>query len=477
MRAIDKTASTVGQPTKVKDLRSQLIGIDEKVPLLDGSEVVYVNFDNAASTPTFRFVAEYVNEFLKWYSNVHRGTGFKSQLSSWAFEEARERIANFVGAGLDDYIVLFTKNSTEAINKLANRSSLTKEDVVLTSLMEHHSNELPWRRVAKVERIGLEPDGTLSLSHLHELLDRFAGKIKIVALTGASNVTGYINDIHGLAETAHQAGAKILVDAAQLCPHRPVEMLPSNDPRHLDYLVFSAHKMYAPYGLGALVGLRGTFEVGEPDTVGGGMVDVVNLEEAYWADLPEKEEAGTPDIVGVVALAKMIETYNKIGWDEIIRHEADLTAYALERFANMDTIEVYGDTNPATAADRLGVISFNVKGVPHALAAAILNYEGGIGVRDGCFCAHTYVKNLLQIDDIRAKQYEDEIRNRNRSNLPGTLRMSFGIYNAREEIDRLCEMVDLISHGEYRGEYELNAERGEYRPKGYDVDFRRFFRL
>jgi len=465
------------RPYTVENLRPLLVGIDEKVPLLDGSEVTYVNFDNAASTPTFRPVCDHLSEFLKWYSNVHRGTGFKSQLSSWVFEKARDSIAEFVGADLAHYVALFTKNSTEAINKLAYRLPLAEGDVVLTSLMEHHSNELPWRRMAKVDHIGLEPDGTLSWRDFEEKLARHAGRVKLVAITGASNVTGYLNDIHRFADAAHKAGAQILIDAAQLCPHRPVSMRPVVDPGHLDYLVFSAHKMYAPFGIGLLVGLRETFKEGDPETVGGGMVDIVNLEEAYWAELPDKEEAGTPDIVGVMALGKIIEIITEVGWDSIIRHEAELTAYALEKFANIDCADVYGDRDPAGAADRLGVISFNIKGVPHSLAAAILNFEAGIGVRDGCFCAHTYVKKLLQIDQMTERQYENEIRRRNRSNIPGTLRMSFGLYNTCEEIDRLCAMVERIGRGEYSGKYHLDIERGEYRPEGYTVDFGKYFAM
>ncbi len=461
----------------LETLREQLIGIDEQVPLLDGSQVTYINFDNAASTPTFYPVADHLREFLKWYSNVHRGTGFKSQLSSWVFEKARETITRFVGADEAEHVTLFTKNTTEAINKLANRLPLKPDDVVLTTLMEHHSNELPWRRVAQVEHIGLEADGTLSLADFRKKLEKYAGRVKLVAVTGASNVTGYINDFHTIAALAHAAGARVLMDAAQLCPHRPVSMLPVSDPAHLDYLVFSAHKVYAPYGIGVLVGLRGTFEEGEPDAVGGGMVDIVNLEEAYWADLPDKEEAGTPDIVGVVVLGKIIKIIEQIGWEVIIRHEAELTAYALEKLAKIEGVEIYGDTDPATTVNRLGVISFNIKDVPHNLAAAVLNYEGGIGVRAGCFCAHTYVKYLLKVDRVTEKQYEDEIRKRNRANIPGTLRMSFGLYNAREEIDRLCDMVAKIAAGEYSGTYNLDIERGEYRPQGYHVDFNDFFQL
>lgn len=468
--------SGVGSSELAK-LRAQSIGVDAMVPILGGREVAYVNFDNAASTPTFRPIADKVDQFLTWYANVHRGTGFKSQLSSWVFEEARCRITEFVKADLSEHIVLFTKNTTEAINKLSHRIDFGPQDIVLTSMMEHHSNELPWRKVARVEHIGLEDDGRLSMADFDAKLKQFGRRIRLVAITGASNVSGYINDIEYFARRAHEVGAEILVDAAQLAPHRPVAMGRAADPTHLDYLVFSAHKMYAPYGVGILVGRRPIFEQGDPDTVGGGTVDIVNLEEAYWADLPEKEEAGTPDIIGVVALATAIDMFKKVGWDAIIGHEAELTAHALERMAKIPKVHVYGDLDPATAADRLGVISFSVDGVPHSLVAAILNYEHGIGVRSGCFCAHVYVKCLLNVSDDEAREMEREILARDRTRLPGTVRASFGLYNTVAEVDRLVTALTEIAAGRYSDAYVLDAEKGEYTPRGFEPDFAKYFSL
>ncbi len=476
-RTAASEAGKTAMDADLQSLREQSIGFDAKVPIIGGQEVQYVNFDNAASTPTFRPIADKVDEFLNWYSNVHRGTGFKSQLSSWVFERARERIAKFVGIELDRHIVIFTKNTTEAINKLANRLTFDAGDIVLTSLMEHHSNELPWRRVARVVHIELDEDGRLSQADFQEKLKIWGSKIRLVAITGASNVSGYINDIAYFARGAHSVGAEILVDAAQLAPHRPIQMNQPEDKEHIDYLVFSAHKMYAPYGVGILVGDRRPFEHGDPDTVGGGTVDIVNLEEAYWTDLPEKEEAGTPDILGVVALAKAIDMFETIGWERIIGHEAELTAYALRRLAEIPKVILYGDRDPNGAADRLGVISFSVEGVPHSLVAAVLNFEYGIGVRSGCFCAHTYVKCLLKVSDEDARDMEKEILARDRTRLPGTVRVSFGLYNSNDEVDRLMDALTNIAEGRVAGEYILDKERGEYAPRGYDPDFTKYFKL
>ncbi len=462
----------------LKKLAKQLIGVNEEVLLLDGSKRRYINFDNAASTPALAPVQKKVGEFLKWYSNVHRGTGFKSQLSSWVFEEARKIIADFVHAD-EHCCVIFCKNTTEAINKLASRfqcPALDKErPVVLTTVMEHHSNELPWRKVAQVVHVELNSDGTINRNDFCAKLEKYQGKIQLVAISGASNVTGYINPIHEYARKVHEAGAQIAVDAAQLAPHRPIDIKPKSDPEHIDYLSFSAHKMYAPYGIGVLIGDKSAFQFGTPDDVGGGTADIVDLEDAYWKDLPEREEAGTPDIIGVVALAEVINLIQKIGFEQIIKHETKLTAYALKRLKELPDIVIYGDPNPRHAKNRLGVIAFNVKGMHHALVSAILSYEGGIGVRNGCFCAHPYVKCLLGVTPEEAKRIENMIVNRNRSEIPGAVRISFGIYNSKQEIDFLVEMLQKIINRQYRGKYLMNRERGEYYPEGFEFRFSEFF--
>jgi selenocysteine lyase/cysteine desulfurase len=474
------TVSTAAPAAKlsidISQLPNLLIGADTEVPTLHG-QMRYINFDNAASTPTFKPIAEAVTEFLQWYSNVHRGTGFKSQLSSWAFEHSRDIIADFVGADLKKHVVIFTKNSTEAINKLANRFSTPNNSVILTTLMEHHSNELPWRRAGLVQHVALNPDGTVSKEDFLAKLEQFGSRVSMVAITGASNVTGYINDLDFFARETHRHGAKILVDGAQLVPHRAVDMK-ANDPEcYLDFMVFSAHKMYAPFGVGVLVGDRETFEQGDPETVGGGVVDIVTLEEAYWTELPEKEEAGTPDIIGVVALAKAVAMFQSLGWKAIIDHESELTAYALEELNKIPEMTIYGDRDPKNAANRLGVISMNIGDVPHALAAAILSYEGAIGVRSGCFCAHLYVKELLKVSDEGSRKLQEQILARDRSEIPGTIRMSIGIYNTRDEVDRFLDMARKIAKGDYTGDYVLNKEKGEYVPKGVDIDFLEYFRF
>jgi cysteine desulfurase/selenocysteine lyase len=451
--------------------RLEVVGAEVRVPLLGGRTARYVNCDSAASTPAFACVRDTVDEFLNWYSNVHRGVGYKSRLSSWAFEGARDRVARFVGADPAGSVVLFCRNTTEAINKLAHRYPFRRGDVVLTSLMEHHSNELPWRRVAEVVHVAVLPDGRVDEEDLDRKLAVFRGRVRLLAVTGASNVTGYINPVHGWARKAHAAGAEIAVDAAQLAPHRPIDMRPAGDPEHLDYVAFSAHKMYAPFGVGVLVGSRGTFETGDPDIVGGGAVDIVSLESAYWTDLPDREEAGTPDVVGVVALARAIRALGEVGWEEIIRHETELTAAALGRLASIPGITVYGDADPGNAGSRLGVIPFNVTGVPHALTAAVLSYEWGVGTRNGCFCAHPYVKTILHVSEEEGRAVEKCILARDRSAIPGTVRASFSLCNSLEDVDRLAEALEAVSRGSFDPGYILDTERGEYTHPGFSHDF------
>ncbi len=457
-------------PTKTTsemNLRDRIIGLDTKVPLLDGRLTTYVNLDNAASTPVLLDVMEAVERFMPYYSSVHRGTGFKSRVSSVAYDQAHEIIAQFVGADPETNFVVFGKNTTEAINKLSYRLPLADDAVIISSQMEHHSNDLPWRNRAQVVHVACTADGRLDEGDLDRKLAKYAGKVALVAVTGASNVSGFIQPIHRLARKAHQAGAMILVDAAQLAPHRRVDMKPDDHPEHLDFVAISAHKMYAPFGTGALIGPKHVFMQGPPEYPGGGTVEVVTLDEVHWAGMPDRDEAGSPNVVGAVAMAAAAKTLMEIGLDNVAAHEEELIAYALEYLGQVTGIQIYGQSDPAKASEKVGAIPFNLKGVSHFLVAAILGYEGGIGVRSGCFCAHPYVVHLLQLDETTAGSWRDQMLKGDKSNMPGMVRASFGCYNNTEDIDRLVEMLERISRADYQGEYRLIKSTGEYIPAGY----------
>ena len=468
--------NAVREPKSI-DLTKMIFGNDKTVPLLNGNNTTYINFDNAASTPPLKAVMEKVSEAMEWYSSIHRGTGFKSQLCSEMYEYGREVVADFVHTDPASQAIIFGKNATEALNKLAYRFNFSDDQVVLVSKMEHHSNDLPWRARARVKHIDINSDGSLNESDLIRLLKENYGKVALVAVTGASNVTGWVNDVNRLAEICHEYKTRILIDAAQLAPHRKIDMKNPGDPGHLDFLVFSAHKIYAPLGSGVLIGPKNFFENGYPDYVGGGTVKVVGLSYEYWADPPEKDEAGTPNTIGVIALAKSLLAIEEIGMNIIADHEKKLTRFILNKLKEFPDIQVYGSKDPDVVDNRLGVIAFNVSDLPHALTAAILNYEGGIGVRNGCFCAHPYIKLLMGIDDAAAQEIESQILNGDRSNIPGAVRVSFGMYNTEAEVERLIEALKMIVNRNYQGNYLLDRQRGEYHPEGYIPDFKKYFTL
>jgi selenocysteine lyase/cysteine desulfurase len=461
----------------IHNVREQIVGVGTQVPLLDGSQRQYVNFDNAASTPSLQPVLDKVVEFMTWYSSVHRGTGFKSQIATDAYELAHDIVGCFVGADLDTNTIIFGKNTTEAINKLARRFPLEPGDVVLCSLMEHHSNDLPWRGQARLYHINVNDDGSMDEDHFDDLLRQHAGKVKLVAISGASNVTGHLNPIHRLAEKTHAAGAKILVDAAQLAPHRAIDMRADDDPGHLDFVVLSAHKMYAPYGTGALIGPVSVFSQGTPDVVGGGTVEIVTVDDVHWSSPPDRDEAGSPNVVGAVALAQTILSLKEIGMDALARHEAELTAHALRCMSQIDGLELYGLTDPDRAADRVGVIPFNLRGVDHYKVAAVLSFEGAIGVRNGCFCAHPYILRLMNVSGEEALRHQQDILDGTRVGLPGLVRISFGCYNTIAEVDQAVEVLGRVAAGDITGEYEQDPLSGAYWPRGYEPDYKQYFVL
>lgn len=469
---------TVSSPVTTRlQMRDRIVGLEQTVPLLDGRQVPYVNLDNAASTPPLRDVMEALERFLPYYSSVHRGTGFKSRLSTAAYDQAHEIVGHFVGADLEKNTVIFGKNTTEAINKLAYRLPWEEGDVVLTTRLEHHSNDLPWRQHARVVYAAATPDGRLDEADFERKLDQYAGRLKLVAVTGASNVTGFIQPIHRLARLAHEAGALILVDAAQLAPHRAVDMKADGEPEHLDFVVLSAHKMYAPFGTGALVGPKEIFLQNGPEYTGGGTVDVVTEDEVYWAGLPDRDEAGSPNVVGGVAMAAAAKTLMSVGLDAVAAHEEALVRYALRELGAIPGVRIYGQADPEMAHEKVGVIPFNVDGVNHFLLAAILGYEGGIGVRSGCFCAHPYVVHLLQLGEDETGSWRDKILSGDRSHMPGMVRASFGCYNDESDVDRLVEMVGRVTRGAYTGDYRLDPASGEYAPAGFEERLADYFQL
>ncbi len=460
----------------MQPLRERILGIDRKVPLLTGERVRYVNLDNAASTPVLQDVKLALDEFLPYYSSVHRGTGFKSRLSTVAYDRAHQIVADFFGVDLESHTVIFGKNTTEAINKLAYRLPLDDDAIVVSTQMEHHSNDLPWRHRAEVVHVAVTPDGRLDEADFDRKLSEYGDRIALVAVAGASNVTGYVQPIHDLARKAHAVGARILVDAAQLAPHRPITMLPSDD-EALDFLAVSAHKMYAPFGTGALIGPKDVFLESPPEYRGGGTVDIVTLDEIAWAGLPDRDEAGSPNVVGGVALGAALKALDEVGMSTIAEHEAQLLDYAIERLKEVPGLRMYGATESGGGPDKVGVIPFNIEGLSHFYVASVLGYEAGIGVRSGCFCAHPYVVHLLDLPPEEAAGWRERVRAGDKSDMPGMVRLSFGCYNNQEDVDRLVDALCRVARGEVAGRYRVDRATGEYLPDGYAEPLQSYFHL
>lgn len=457
--------------------RDLWVGVDAMVPIAGRPSVRYANFDNAASTPALRVVHRKVDELLDWYASVHRGAGFKSRLSTHAYEEARAAVSAFVGADPDHDQVVFTKHTTEAVNVVAATIDLGPDDIVALSAMEHHSNMLPWRRRGPVAYIETRPTGQLDLDSLELVLRRGKGRVKLVALSGASNVTGFVNPIHDAAAIAHSYGARILVDGAQLAAHRPIRMRPLDDPGHLDYLAFSGHKIYAPFGAGALVAPRGMLEAGSPLLAGGGAVKIVSRDDVLWDDAPERDEAGSPNVVGSVALGVAVKAVDRLGFDTVEQVEADLTRQALRGLASIDGVSVLGSADPDHLEDRLGVIAFTVSGLHHSYVASVLSNEWGVGVRDGCFCAHPYVIDLLQVPDAEVDRVRGQISAGDRRSVPGATRVSFAPYNEGSEVDRFLEGLRAIVAGDVRLTYAQDPRTGDYDPVDWSPGWQTAFSL
>ena len=436
-----------------------LVGAGVEVPCIDGTARPYRDLDCGASTPALEVVADAVTEFLPWYSSVHRGAGYKSRRATTAYETARERTHHFAGRPADsDDVVILLRNTTEAINHAAYRLGLAADDVVVTTVVEHHANLLPWARVARRRWVECGTEGTFSSEQVAAALDD-GPTPRLLALTGASNVTGWLPPIEEICQLAHDRGVPVLVDAAQLAPHRPLPTGP-------DFLAFSGHKLYAPYGAGALIGPRRVFTTGDPFLAGGGAVDLVDLDEVIWTDPPEREEAGSPNVIGAVAFGAAMDELGRIGWPAIEHHEAALARQLQDGLRGIAGVHLLG---PAAAgpADTLAVATFTVEGMHHALVAARLSAEFGIGVRHGCFCAHPYLMRLLGIGSEGVAEARAAVQRGDRRAIPGAVRASCGLGTSSDDVDALVVAVRaLVEGGPAPVTYLQDSVTGDYWPEG-----------
>jgi len=409
--ATPSTAHTTGA-LDVERIRADFPILQRQV---NGRPLIYL--DNAATTQKPRQVIDTLVDFYtNTNANVHRGVHTLSVESTDLYEAARERISHFVGGRSPEELV-FVRNTTEALNLVAvcwGRANLKPGDEILATTLEHHSNLVPWQRVAqetgaRLRLIHLTADGTIDMQDYQQLL---GPRTRVVAMAHASNVLGSISDLADVSERAHRVGAIVVADGAQSVPNLPTDV----DALGVDFLAFSGHKMLGPTGIGGLWGRRELLEDMPPFLGGGGMIREVFEDHATWAPLPEKFDAGTPNYADSIALSAAVDYLENLGMPNVRAHEVDIAGYALERLSSIPDVTVYG---PRSAELRTGVVSFNLEGVHPHDAGTVLD-EAGIAVRAGHHCCQPLHRML----DVAA-----------------TLRASFYIYNTRDEVDALVDAL------------------------------------
>ena len=416
--------------------RSYFVGIESRFKLENGKSVVGINFDNGATTPPMKCAVDAIQRDLNWYGAIGRSKGQKNAYCTEKFNDIRSNILRFFHLHPEgDHTVVYVKSATEGLNLLAHILLHGNNDMVLISRMEHHANLIPWREnTSRVDYIETDHMGRLQIQDIEAKLKRHCGKVKYVAITAASNVTGYVNDIHQIARLCHRYGAKIIVDGAQIVAHREVNLTGSCPEETIDFFAFSAHKAYAPFGGGAVVGLKDYLFEMDPFLKGGAAVDNVFDYSQIWLQSPERMEAGTQNYFGVTSMDAALNQLKRIGFDQIVAHENELKDYLICNMSEIPNVTLYGDTK--NTKDRIGVIVFNVKGKMHWEVGEALATDVGIATRDGKFCAHPYVTRLLGITNLP--------RNIAEQDTCGMVRISLGLYNTKAEADRLlCYLRNL----------------------------------
>ena len=409
----------------IDDLRKLFVGLDKKVNINGKGRIVPINFDNAATTPPFKRVVKRVLETTEYYGSIARGDGQKSQYCSDLYEECRRYILKYFNAPEEIYTAIFVGNTTDGLNKLSNILINNKEDIVITTRMEHHSNDLPWRNKCDLKYVEVNEDGRININEIEELIERYKEK-----------VTGYINDIRKISGLIHKYGGKIIVDGAQLVPHKKIYMYKKDSLENIDFLVFSGHKIYAPFGSGAIIGLRKDFNNNLPDTKGGGTVEYVIDNNQLWLNTPEKNEAGTPNLFGAVAIMEAMKEIENIGFERIEKNEKELLQYLINGLKELNRVKLYADND--CIDDRLGILVFTIDGMKYYEVGEKLSEIKAIGVRQGGFCSHPYTRRVLGIPNNQLQEYI------NKNGIPGLVRVSLGIYNSKKEANIFLETVELL---------------------------------
>lgn len=420
------------------------MGIGQEVTLPSGNRQRIVRLNNAATTPPFTYTLQKVNASLQTYGALHRGAGPLAAKTYECTQEATEVIRHFFGAS-SNHAMLSTSNTSAAINMFVRLLNLKRDDVVLLSSTEHTSNHLPWlfRCDAKTVYVNSFADGSFDYTDLSRKLEHYRGHVKWVSITGASNVAGYVPDISRVAKLAHASGAKLFVDAAQLAPHRPISMRKLG----VDAMAFSAHKLYAPFGLGVL--FIDTDVLSQiPADPGGGSIDMLGSPGIVWSPPAERHQSGTWNVTGIIALAASCEAIQKFGWKNIVLHERTLREHLLQKLAQVKDLTLYVSPEQYRKEDRVGAVAFNLAGYHHALLASILEHEYGIETRAGTICNHRLVRRWMTVSDVEQKRIEKEVAGGNRLASYGIVRASIGVHNTKRDIDWLvCALKEIQAHG------------------------------
>ena len=458
----------------LQHIAADFIGLDTEYTLATGHSTRRVYLDSTASTLMMGAAYRTMGAFLKDYANTHSLLHNSARLATKAYAWAHERILQFVKADPDKYTCFFTgSGTTTGVNRMARvfRDIRPDRDTVLVSIMEHHSNDLPHRKhVGRVVHlpVAIRKDGLgcVDTAVMEQILKQESGRVNYVAITGVSNVTGIINPVAKIARLAHQHGALVLVDGAQMVAHIPVQVSGDSDPMEdIDALVFSGHKTYVPGSPGVVIARKEHLSRIEPEEVGGGMVDRVFTERyTISPNFPDREEAGTPNIPGAIGLAAAIDVLDRIGMETLLEEETLLIDYALKQLLAIPGIEIYGAVDTRTCP-RAASISFNVENLHHSVVAAILNDYYNIAVRNECFCAHPYVIEMIPDQAAEYLSMNDEELAAANLPKPGMVRASFGLYNTREDADALAAALkDIIANKDkYLPNYKLADIDHEFR--------------
>ncbi|MGK4904405.1 aminotransferase class V-fold PLP-dependent enzyme [Streptomyces albus] len=419
-----------------------VLGADVRVPLVTGGEVTYAALDYAASAPALQRVWDDVAAYAPYYGSVHRGAGHLSQLSTELFEQSRRTVAEFVGCREGDQVV-FTRATTDSLNLLA--SVLPQGTRVFVFETEHHASLLPWRG-REVTYLDAPRSPEAAVATLEAALHGAPAGPKLVCVTGASNVTGEVWPVRELARAAHRHGARLVLDAAQLAPHRPVNLAELE----ADWVAFSGHKLYAPFGAGVLAGRADWLREAEPYLAGGGASRSVvrgadGGVDVEWHTTAARHEAGSPNVIGAYALASACRALTEAGFARLVAREEELLARlraGLAELPQVTVLSLFGQD-----ADRVGVLSFVVEGWNSSHFAAALSAEYGIGVRDGLFCAHPLLRTLLgQSGDTPGECGAPEAAPGERA--LNAVRVSFGAGTPDEHVERFVTAVrELVGNG------------------------------